>query len=261
MDAIGKSFLVFDIETYPDKQLVEAVHGKNLDHFRNELLSRFRSSFLPTIFHIPIAISILRVGADLVSPSVEVRTATVEREYELLQFFWTNSNELAGNQGRNLPNGLLVSFNGSDFDLRVLEQRALKYGLSGNTVFRNPDSHFDIPVFLSNFQAGRKRGLSLETLSKLVGLAGKSLLRGEEVERTYDSGNLNQIAQYCLLDVIQTYLVFLRCQVFLGLPRDRYDQAIYALSSLVATSRDPSVIACRDHLQPLVQSLQGVALR
>ncbi len=256
---IDNNYLVFDIETYPDKRFVEDVYGKSLPQFRAELNEKYNSNFLPTIFHIPIAVSILKVGADYSNPSIEVRTATIDREPALLEYFWMNVNEITGCSPGNPPTGVLVSFNGSDFDLRVLEQRALKYGLTGNTIFRNPDYHFDVPAFLSNFQAGRRRGLTLETVSKLVGLAGKTLLRGEAVEKTYDSGNLQQIGQYCMLDVLQTYLIFLRCQLFLGLPKTRYEYAVERFVNLLWKSPDPSVLACRQHLDPFIQTMQRLA--
>ncbi len=247
------SHLVFDIETYPDKKLIEHVHGKDVQEFRAELARQTGSDFLPTIFHIPIAIAVLLTDAEFGTLRIEVRTAPPEQERELLEYFWATSNEIAASSG-----GTLVSFNGSDFDLRVLEQRALRYALRCNTAFRGLDHHFDIPLFLANFQPARKRGLTLNALSKHLGLAGKPILEGSQVQSAFERGDLQQIGQYCLLDVVQTYLIFLRCQVLLGLQHSLYERAVEAISTYIAESSDPCVRGVGLHIGEAVQAVKKV---
>ncbi len=250
-----ETYLIFDIETYPDKSLVQDVYGKSVDKLREDLSNRNESSFLPTIFHIPIAVSVIEVSADFNVRAVEVHTSPIERE--LLSSFWFRCNSLAEHNPGGKPKGCIVTFNGSRFDLRVLEQRALKYGLRCNMVFRSPDYHFDIPLFLSNFENGSRRGLSLKALSKLIDLPGKSLLEGSEVESAYDRGEIRRISEYCLLDTLQTYLLFLRCLVLQGEEEQTYTKGFQSLVKYLSLSSDPVVRGACQHLGIAVHSFQG----
>jgi len=248
------TYLVFDIETYPDRTLIREVHGEELPQYRSELAQRTGSDFLPTVFHIPIAVASVKVGGNFQVLSLDVRTAPIEQEREILEYFWTTCNALAGSWPEHPPSGQLVSFNGSDFDLRVLEQRALKYGVKCNTAFRNPQFHFDIPVFLANFQSTRKHGLTLKALSKLIGLPGKSLLEGREVEAAYEQGELNRIGEYCLLDAVETYLLFVRCQVLMGASYDGFERATKAILTYTGNSVNPFVRGLAPYLERRIYS-------
>ncbi len=252
-----ETYLIFDVETYPDKSLVQGVYGKSAEQLREDLVSRKESSFLPPIFHIPIVVSVIEISADFNVRRVEVQTSPVEQERELLSNFWRMCNSLAEHSPGGKPRGCLVTFNGSRFDLRVLELRALKYGLRGNMVFRSPEYHFDIPLFLSNFDEGSRRGLSLKALSKLIDLPGKSLLEGSEVESAYDRGETRQISEYCLLDTIQTYLLFLRCLVLQGKEEEAYAKGFQSLVRHLSFSPNPVVRGACQHLGTSIHLFQG----
>jgi predicted PolB exonuclease-like 3'-5' exonuclease len=251
---MAERYLVFDIETYPDKALVRDVYGLSLEELRADLDRRTGSRFLPTIFHIPIVIASIEASTDLDDLSIEVRSSPIEKECELLSAFWDRCNSLAEGSGRSGPRGEIVTFNGTRFDLRVLEQRALKYGLRCNTAFRNPVYHFDIPLFLSGFEGGSRNGLTLQALSKLVDLPGKSLLEGDGVQSTYDVGDLFRISEYCLLDTIQTYLLFLRCMVLQGSARETYERGLRSLLRSLQASQDAVVRGVCRHVEALTPS-------
>jgi predicted PolB exonuclease-like 3'-5' exonuclease len=252
-----ETYLVFDIETYPDKSLVQDVHGKSVEKLREDLSSRRESTFLPPIFHIPIVLAAIEISADFKVRAVDVYRSPTERERDLLSSFWERCNSLAENSLEGKPRGCIVTFNGSRFDLRVLEQRALKYGLRCNTVFRAPDYHFDVPLFLSNFEEASKRGLSLKALSRLIDLPGKSLLEGSDVESAYDRGEIHRISEYCLLDALQTYLLFLRCLVLEGAEEQIYSKGFQSLVKHLSLSSDPVVREASHHLGPAIHHFQG----
>lgn len=234
-----ETYLVFDIETYPDRSLVREVYGVGLEELRAEQLLKKESTFLPALFHVPIVLAIIEASADLSVYGIEVHAFPIERERELLRIFWERCNSLAVSRDGKGPKGHIVTFNGTQFDLRVLELRALKYGLKCNTVFRAWEHHFDVPLFLSHFQPDNKKGLSLKALSRLVDLPGKSLMEGSDVQSTYDSGEIGRLSEYCLLDVVQTYLLFLRCLVLQGAEEQTYERGFHSLVKQLYDSSDP----------------------
>jgi 3'-5' exonuclease len=135
----------------------------------------------------------------------------------------------------------LITFNGRGFDLPVLETRALKHGLSlpryfatgqSRNTFRgsrySDEYHIDLCDFLSNFGAAYRRN-SLNVLAKLIGLPGKYTIAGEDVEYLFRQGRLKEINQYCMTDVLQTYLLFLRVELLRGkLDAGGYKEAVTA---------------------------------
>jgi predicted PolB exonuclease-like 3'-5' exonuclease len=58
---------------------------------------------------------------------------------------------------------------------------------------------------------------SLNELSKIMGLPDKPEgIDGNEVERYFLEGKIKQIAEYCEADVVNTYRVWLRYELFRG---------------------------------------------
>jgi 3'-5' exonuclease len=49
-----------------------------------------------------------------------------------------------------------------------------------------------------------------------MGLPGKEGMRGDEVEKYYHDGHIREIAEYCESDVVNTYRVWLRYELFRG---------------------------------------------
>jgi predicted PolB exonuclease-like 3'-5' exonuclease len=221
-------YLVFDIETRVDKELVKAVYDPEetltldqaYDAARDRILeaNNQRSDFFPIPFHVPIAIAMLQADADYRIRSLSCFGSDRCSEVELLTRFWQTFE----------ASQTLVSFNGRGFDLPVLELRAMKHGLSLPRYFaagqeratyrgsRYSDAyHFDVCDFLGNFGAAHRRG-SLDMLAKLVGLPGKYTIGGADVEYLHREGRQKEINQYCTTDVLQTYLLFLRVELLRG---------------------------------------------
>ena len=221
-------YLVFDIETIVDKDLVKRVYDPEdaltveqaYDHARDNLLERSgqQSDFFPVPFHIPIAIATLQADESYRIKSLGCIAADKYSEPELITRFWQVFDGVQ----------TFVSFNGRGFDLPVLEMRAMKHGLSLPRYFGAAESrssyrgsrysdafHIDICDFLSNFGAVYRRG-SLDVLAKLIGLPGKYTIAGEDVEYLYRQGRQKEINQYCTTDVLQTYFLFLRMELLRG---------------------------------------------
>jgi 3'-5' exonuclease len=232
-------YLVFDIETRVDKDLVKQIYDPEdaltleqaYDKARDAILgqSAQKSDFFPIPFHIPIAIATLQADDNYGIQSLGCFGVDRFSELELVTRFW----QIFENSQ------VLVSFNGRGFDLPVLETRSLKYGLSLPKYFGSPQMrftyrasrysdayHIDLYDLLSNYGAVYRRG-SLDILAKIIGLPGKYTIAGEDVEYLFRQGRLKEINQYCMTDVLQTYLLFLRVELLRGrITASGYDDAI-----------------------------------
>jgi len=253
------NYLIFDIETYPDKQLVEAVHGRSYASVKESL-----ERMLHPIFHIPIVIGGLVCDEQLKIHSFGAKSGGPEKERETLHFFWETFERYGGGQRRGeLPGCTLVTFNGRCFDMPVIEHRSLRYGLGSASYFSTRDKflnyryrfapgfHFDIVEFLTNFGAVSR--CSLDAVAKHLGLPGKTEMDGARVEGEFERGNLAGIAEYCMCDVALTYFIFLQCMVMRGLVREpdavRKEAVEYFRAQLAA----------RPFLQDLVQAQEASA--
>ena len=159
-------YLVFDIETRVDKELVKEIYDPEnsltldqaYDTARDQILERSgqQSDFFPVPFHIPIAISTLQADEKYRIRALGCFGADKFSESELVSRFWQMFESAQ----------TLVTFNGRGFDLPVLETRALKHGLSLPRYFATGQSrntyrgsrysdayHIDLCDFLSNFGA------------------------------------------------------------------------------------------------------------
>lgn len=115
----------------------------------------------------------------------------------------------------------LVTFNGSSFDLPVLRYRAMVHrvaapGLAARPYFnRYTDDAIDLCDVLSSFHSQGKA--TLHELCRVMGLPGKpGDMSGSEVEKYYRDGRIKDIALYCESDVVNTYRVWLRYELFRG---------------------------------------------
>jgi predicted PolB exonuclease-like 3'-5' exonuclease len=115
----------------------------------------------------------------------------------------------------------LVTFNGSSFDLPVLRYRAMLHkvpaiGLSARPYFnRYTDDAMDLCDVLSSFSPQAKS--TLHELCRVMGLPGKpDGIDGSEVEKYFLEGRIQEIANYCESDVVNTYRVWLRHELFRG---------------------------------------------
>jgi 3'-5' exonuclease len=119
---------------------------------------------------------------------------------------------------------ILVTFNGGGFDLPVLRYRALAHGIAGPTVFgkggrdywyRFGRDHIDLCDVIAGFGASARPNLAemaalLDIPNKLDGMDGS------QVESFVQAGRLDEIAAYCLGDVIVTFRLMLRYATIRG---------------------------------------------
>jgi predicted PolB exonuclease-like 3'-5' exonuclease len=115
----------------------------------------------------------------------------------------------------------LVTFNGNSFDLPVLRYRAMVHGISAPGLSARPyfnrytEDAIDLCDALSSFSSQGKA--TLHEISRVMGLPGKPKgFDGGEVERCFREGKIKEVASYCETDIINTYRVWLRYELFRG---------------------------------------------
>ena len=80
---------------------------------------------------------------------------------------------------------------------------------------RYTDDAVDLCDVLSSFAPGAKAGL--HELCRVMGLPGKpDAFNGADVDRHFREGRIREIADYCESDVVNTYRVRLRHELFQG---------------------------------------------
>jgi predicted PolB exonuclease-like 3'-5' exonuclease len=229
------SYLVFDIESVADAQLISKVHfggeiapENAVRAYRDELLEKSNgdSDFIPYTFQIPVSVVIGKVNGKMELFDVVAVDEPHYRPHEICAKFWK------GWKAYKQPS--LVSFNGRGFDIPMLELAAFRYGISipdwfaANTkTFEQPrnrfntKAHLDLFDILTNFGAARFNG-GLNLAANLLGKPGKMDTQGFMVQDIYDSNPedrsepLKRINDYCRCDVLDTYFVFLRTMILTG---------------------------------------------
>lgn len=218
--------LAFDIETVPDVELgrrlyeLDGLDDAAVAHVMTLKQRQARNSdVLPAHQQRVIAISCVMRSSD----GVRVFSLGEEQagEKELVQRFFDGLERYAPT---------LVSWNGSGFDLPVLNYRALAHGLSaarywevgdGDRDFRYNNylaryhwRHVDLMDVLSAYGASGRA--SLDHIAQLLRLPGKLGMSGAQVWPAYRRGEIAAIRNYCETDALNTYLIYLRFQVLRG---------------------------------------------
>jgi predicted PolB exonuclease-like 3'-5' exonuclease len=243
--------LVFDIETIPDVEGLRRIWqlGPELsDDGVVDLVSQRRrqatgNDFMPPHMQRVVAIScVLRTAEDVRVWSLggldEGEAGIVARFFDGIE--------------RYKPQ--LVSWNGSTFDLPVLQYRAFFHGIPGCCYWDTGDNdrEFKFNNYLSRFHSrhtdlmdvlaayNNRAWAPLDEMAQLSGLPGKLGMDGSQVYPAYKRGELAAIRAYCETDVANTYLLFLRFQLIRGaLDRDGYDREVAAFRFWLGEQQAP----------------------
>jgi len=220
--------LVFDIETVPDTEagrrllgldgLSEAEVGLAMLKLRRDE-TEGRSDFLKPHLQRVVAISVLLATED------RIRLWSLGEpdspEAEIIQRFF---------DGIERYTPVLVSWNGSGFDLPVLHHRGLFRGCVASRYFETGEHetgfrynnylsrfhwrHTDLMDVLAGYQA--RSNASLDDTARLLGLPGKLDMDGSAVRERWLAGDSKGIRDYCETDVLNTWLVYLAFQRLRG---------------------------------------------
>jgi predicted PolB exonuclease-like 3'-5' exonuclease len=225
--ADSTQYLVLDIETIPDLKLWQDPSKEG--------------AFPPTYAHQVIMVGCMLLDANYQLQSLELfpRIAgpgpgpeAAPQESDILQSF----SEFVEDQ-----RPALVTYNGRSFDLPVLALRSLRCGVPMAWYYNergirhrySEDGHIDLCDWLADH--GASRANSLDALARLIGLPGKIGIDGSQVHDLYKQGKIEEIRNYCLADVAQTALLFLRFRLLQGvLDSHQYREAVSGLTESLA---------------------------
>jgi 3'-5' exonuclease len=216
--------MVWDLETIPD--IGGFARANNLiDKSPDEIRTAIGDDFPKLIYHSIICIGALvarRVQSGWEVQAVGAPHVGQRPEKELIESFVNKIAQISPQ---------LVSYNGCGFDLPVLRYRAMLHkvfapGMHNRAYFhRYTDDNVDLCDVLSSFSYGAK--VKLDELSRIMGLPGKpDGIDGSQVEKYFNAGRIQDIADYCRSDVINTYRLWLRHELFRG----RLDEAQFGFS-------------------------------
>jgi 3'-5' exonuclease len=233
------SVIAWDIETVPDLRGFARAHGldgKDDDEIRGAIGDKFPKH----VYHSIVCIGALiasdkgsRWEVDAIgAPHVGDRT-----EKELISAFVNKIDELKPQ---------LVTFNGSGFDFPVLRYRAMVNGvsapgLSARSYFhRYTEDAIDLCDVLASFNPQCRA--TLDELCRMMGISGKpDGFCGSDVEKSFREGKIREIAAYCEGDVVSTYRVWLRHELFRrGIDQSKYEESERCLKAFL-DSRDHKV--------------------
>jgi predicted PolB exonuclease-like 3'-5' exonuclease len=216
--------MVWDLETVPDVEGFARAHGL-LGKSPDEVRAAMGDEFPKLIYHSIVCIGAL--VARWTSNGWEVQAVGAPHvgqrpEKELIESFVTKIGQISPQ---------LVTYNGCGFDLPVLRYRAMLHnvfapGMHNRAYFhRYTDDNVDLCDVLSSFSYGGK--VKLDELSRIMSLPGKpDGIDGSQVETYFKAGRIQEIADYCKSDVINTYRLWLRHELFRG----RLDEAQFRSS-------------------------------
>ncbi len=260
MTSSAVKFLVFDIESVADGDLVSKIRypGEGLGaeeavaRYRAELMEETGRDFIPYTFQIPVSVVVAKVDANYSLIDMVALDEPEFRSHVITDHFWR------GWEAYRRPT--LVSFNGRTFDMPLMELAAFRYGLSVPGWFNiydksweqhrsryNTQSHLDLHDLLTNFGASRFNG-GLNLAANVLGNPGKMDVQGHMVQDLFNEGKLAEINDYCRCDVLDTYFVFLRTSVILGrISLDR-EQEVVAETKQWITDRADEVSAYQTYL-------------
>lgn len=189
-------FVILDIETVPDP--------------RWERPADKPDAFPPTWAH-----RIVCVGTVTLDDMYRVtRSGTlVGGEATILE-------QVARGMGASRPT--IVTYNGRSFDLPVIMQRSLIHRVPQPWFYDDREMrirwstqrHVDVCDQIA--EQGAVKSVTLDAIAKACGLEGKRGVDGASVEAMFAAGKLDEIREYCLDDVRQTALLFLRAWFLRG---------------------------------------------
>jgi 3'-5' exonuclease len=242
--------IVWDLETVPDLPGFAAANGL-VGKAEAEVLAAIGDRFPKHVYHSIVCIGALvahREQGTWIVDAVGALHIGERTEKQLISSFADKIAELCPQ---------LVTYNGNSFDLPVLRYRAMinevsAPGLSARPYFnRYSDDALDLCDVLSSFSAQGKA--TLNELSRIMGLPGKpDGIDGGEVHRYFREGRIKEIADYCETDIVNTYRIWLRYELFRGR---------LGVSDYEASNRSlAAYLHARQETKPHLSTMAGMAV-
>lgn len=227
------SLFVFDIETIPDTDVLYNLTGSETEDLlskRQELEDYSRevsggNPFPRQLFHQVVSISALVAKIEKIGNYEYYRLEKVGTFSRLKMTEEEITKTFFDFLCKRIPR--IVSYNGKGFDMPVMKYRAMKYGISAESMFKAGDKwsnynqrysidwHCDLLEVLSDFGSSAKP--KMNEVCSILGIPGKIGVDGSKVAGMFDDNRLKEIDDYCETDVLNTYLVYLNYGLLTGI--------------------------------------------
>jgi len=191
------------------------------------------AEFAPLHAQTPIAIGCVWLGPDM--STRKIGCLRIDSNLSLLDGEKKMLGEWNEFMARERPT--IVTWNGRSFDMPVLTLRSFRHGLNlawyfGNKDYRyryTEDKHADLMDAMADY--GAARFLKLDYIAQLTGCPGKhGDMDGTKVNEMYLAGKIEEIANYCTSDTLQTAFVFLRWRLTKGrIDLTKYQEAVQSI--------------------------------
>ncbi len=218
----------FDIETIPDVEGLRNLYGfpsnlsdgkvvENAHKLRKEETGN-DSEFLQPFLQKIVAISCVLRNSSGSGDKLEIHSfwGKEKNESQLIKGFFHLIDTYTPK---------IVSWNGSGFDIPVLNHRSMincvttggrLWNREGRDSYLNRyhDKHLDLMDLLSMYQYSNR--CKLDDFAKMCGLPGKTSVAGNEIWNVWKEGRLQEIKEHCEVDALLTYLLFVKFQQLRG---------------------------------------------
>jgi len=166
---------------------------------------------------------------------------------------------------------MIVTWSGRRFDMPVFLYRALAYGIPCPWYFKNEfdkrftlTGHFDLQDNMMLFGAADK--IRLDHAAAVIGLPGKMDVAGADVADLWARNRFLTIGTYCVTDVIQTAILFIRWAFLRGLATaDEVNGALNSIASYPSTTYLPtdaaSLVSVAEGIKKVVSNCDWDSLK
>lgn len=243
-------YVIFDTESVPNARLINQLKYANegldddaaVHRYQEELMAEHGNDFVNVGLQMGICVAVAKVDKDF--RLLSIRGECSQSEWDIASKFWSlinktrwpNQDELrfynslseqerAKRLASECPyrGASVVTYNGRGFDFPLMEQAAFRWAISCphywneqyGLRYRFGQKHIDILEMFNNFGACRIQG-GMDAACKSILIPGKCGVSGGDVYNLWKSGEYKAVADYCIRDTLDTYLVFLRTRVMVG---------------------------------------------
>jgi predicted PolB exonuclease-like 3'-5' exonuclease len=213
-DVPNESLLCLDIQTVPDRDLIPPDWPAD--------------KFPKPMWHRVVAISFVEAAIErdratgfetYIVKCCRTGSEASYNEQQLIQGYWSFFSRAKGGNR-------IVTWNGKSFDLPVLYNRAMMYGLQASAWFKSTskfenytyryasDWHCDLMEQLSDYKATAPIGM--DDAAVAIGLPGKIGGHGSEVAAMIERGDIGQVRAYCEADCLNLFALYVRWALLVG---------------------------------------------
>lgn len=267
-----------DFETVPDFDQVPGLVGEDLADDKLYRLDRLRKYMRDCgqeehMFFPPLSLH------KIIVPSILIASINVQNQFEYSYKVTHLSSTFSDNDAETLKSLVqwlghrprIVTYNGRSFELPLLKMRCLHHKIPCGVLwltgdkYDNYDSrytstwHVDMMDVMASH--GAARFVKLREATACARLPGKIFGSGRDVLHMYLDGKTTEIQNYCEMDVLETFLLYVRWQYIKQIiPEEGYLESVHSVLKLLMekssekphyskfleewTKSDPDIVNC-----------------